>query len=122
MEVLDNYQALEGKTIAFTHMAQFAEQITIATTDGCILMASFDFGITEDVEIYVLPKMKVLQKLESDRGKYIREELGKRNLFDIKAFKEQEKARLDKRQAEFRAERERKEKEEYERLKEKFES
>ena len=126
MEVLENYDALEGKTIAFAHMAQFAEQITIATTDGCLLMAKFDYNeddedLQDAPEIRVIQKQRVIGILESDKGRYLREELGKRNLFDLKAFKEREKAKLDKRQAEWRAKQELKEKEEYERLKAKFE-
>lgn len=126
MEVLESYPKLEGKTIAFTHMAQFAEQITIATTDGCILMAKF--GYNDDVEdcdydrpeIYVLGKHRVLGILESDKGKYIREELAKRDLFDIEAFKERENIKREKELAERRIKREEREKAEYERLKAKF--
>lgn len=127
MEVLESYLKLEGKTIAFTHMAQFAEQITIATTDGCILMAKFGYNDDDDdcdydrPEIYVLGKYRVLRILESEKGKYIREELAKKDLFDLVAFKEREKVRREKELAEMRIKREEKEKAEYERLKAKFE-
>lgn len=128
MEVLESYPKLEGKTIAFTHMAQFAEQITIATTDGCILMAKF--GYDEDnedcdgdnPEIRVLGKHRVLYILESDGGRYIREELAKKGLFDLVAFKKREKIKQERELAEWRVKQEAKEKQEYERLKAKFES
>lgn len=122
MNVLESYPALEGKTIAFTHMAQFAEQITIATTDGSILMAEFDYNDNgESPEIRVLRTQRVLGVLESDKGRYVREELAKRDLFDLKAFKEREEAALAERREKHRAEKELKDYAEYERLKEKFE-
>jgi hypothetical protein len=54
MNILKSYEDLVGKTIAFSHMAQFASQITLATTDGDILMVTFELEDDDNMEIRVL--------------------------------------------------------------------
>lgn len=123
MKVLTDYAQLEGKTIAFSHMAQFAEQITIATTDGCILMATFDVAddYGEVLHIRVLQKNRVLVVLYSNQGKWIREELSKLGLLDIEAYKEEMKLKAEREKIERIAAYEASERRNYERLKAKFE-
>lgn len=92
MKILTDFKELEGKTIAFAHGAQFADQITLATTDKEVLMATFDideFG--ERKEIRVLNPLYVKNTLEKES--YLREALAKREIFDLEKYKEEEKAK-----------------------------
>lgn len=86
MKILTNYYQLEGKTIAFTHMAQFANQITIATTDNEVLMVTFDLDeeYGERKEIRVLHEGWVMKTIKENN--YLREELGKRGIFDLEKY------------------------------------
>ncbi|MEB2281098.1 hypothetical protein LAV73_14005 [Lysinibacillus xylanilyticus] len=64
MEILEDYKNLVGKKMVFSHMAQFAEQITLATEDGCVLMATCDYNEMEDGPIVrVLRSPFVIQVL-----------------------------------------------------------
>lgn len=120
MKILKDYKDLVGKKIIFSHMAQFAKQITIATEDGCVLMINMDCDEYEDEkEIKVLCPTKVLNVL--NRHKWLREELGKLGIFDIEKYKEEERLKYEKEKEERRKKQEEKEKAEYERLKLKFE-
>lgn len=121
MKILTSYLELVGKTIAFTHMAQFADQITIATTDGEVLMVvqeenaeSFD-----EKQIRVLYHSEVLRVLES--SEYLRVELSKVGAYDLAAYNK----RIADEEAERRAaavkRKEDADRAEYERLKSKFE-
>ncbi|MEK4030816.1 hypothetical protein MKZ02_20060 [Pseudobacillus sp. FSL P4-0506] len=122
MRVLEyeNIPELEGKTIAFTHIAQFADNVTIATEDGCVIVITQDldedYGETKRTK--VLPKPYAVQYIEG--SKYLREELSKRGIFDIEAYKKKQRELAEKRKEEFRMAQEKKEREEYERLKAKF--
>mgnify|MGYP000250281088 CR=1 len=94
MKVLTKYEDLVGKTIAFSHMAQFADQITLVTTEGEVLMATADTDEWEDKEIRVFNKHNILNALESDR--YLQEELSKLGIFDLEEYKkEQERKRKE---------------------------
>jgi len=58
MYFIEKEEGLIGKTIAFAHLAQFADAITLGTTDGGILVVEMDsdgdgFGSSE-VIIYPL--------------------------------------------------------------------
>lgn len=120
MEILTDYKELNGKKIVFTHMAQFADQITIATEDGCILMVTrFLDECGDSGEFYVYPKLRVMTTLH--QSEWLREELGKLGVFDIEKYKEDERIRLEKEKLERQSQKEQREKEEYERLKLKFE-
>lgn len=121
MKVLEEYKDLEGKKIVFSHMAQFAQQITLATECGCILMAKMipQDEWTEETETFILHEIKVIHIIESD--KFLREELGKLGIFDLKEYKKKVAEQEKERQRQWNIEREEREKREYERLKAKFE-
>lgn len=120
MKILTDYNELVGKKIVFSHMAQFAKQITLATEDGCVLMATFEYDeMDEGTTIRVMYPHFVLQVL--DRHEWIRNELGKLGIFDVEKYKEEQRIKYEKQQEESRIKREAKELAEYERLKEKFE-
>lgn len=126
MEILTDYKELNGKKIIFNHMAQFADQITIATEDGCILMVTRhsdeEFGLDEDygaLQFYVYPKGRVLAVLH--QTEWLRKELGALGIFDIDKYNEEQRIKEEKDKLERQAKREKREKEEYERLKSKFE-
>lgn len=108
MKVITDYNNLVGKTISFAHMAQFADQITIATTDGEVLMAAFE-GYEDDLEIHVFNQHKIIATLQIDR--YLREELDKLGIFNLAEWKaeqaRQQKERVEKSKRE-QEERERK--------------
>ena len=87
MKVLAEYEDLVGKKIVFSHMAQFSQQITLATECGCILMAKMipQDEWTEETETFILHEIKVIHIIESD--KFLREELGRLGIFDLKKYK-----------------------------------
>jgi hypothetical protein len=120
MKVLTNYKDLEGKTIAFAHLAQFADQITLATTDGGVLMANFEGMDVDDMEIRIFNKHSVISVIQ--RNTYLREELDKLEIFNLEEWKnEQEKQRRLEEEKRKKAQEER-DRKEYERLKVKFEN
>lgn len=118
MKVITNYEDLEGKTISFCHMAQFAEQITIATTDGEVLMASFYEGDYERTEIEIFNPGKVILTIQNST--YLQRELDDLGIFNLDEWKKKqmEKQLIDKEECLKRLEEE--ERREYERLKAKF--
>lgn len=118
MKILTEYNELVGKKIAFSHMAEFAEQITLATEDGCILMAKMEDCI-DDTRIKVLYPHQVIRVLE--KNEWLRKELGNLGIFDIDKYNEEQRVKREKEKEEFRKRQEEKEREEYERLKAKFE-
>lgn len=121
MKILTKYEDLVGKTIAFTHMAQFAENITIATEDGCVLVATqtLDEEYMEKKETRVLWEPHAVLYIENNR--YLREELGKLGIFDINAYKEKQVELERQKREKFIADQAKREREQYERLKAKFE-
>lgn len=99
MNILTNYPGLVGKTIAFAHMAQFADKITLATTDGHVLMATIECDEYEDKkEVHIYREHRVLAEL--DKNAWLREQLGALGIFDLVAYKEQERLRMEKEQEE----------------------
>lgn len=95
MEILTDYNDLVDKKIVFAHMAQFAEQITIATEDGSVLMVDMAYEDDECQEVNVYAEHRVLGVLKSDRGKWMRDELSKLGIFDLEQYrKEQEELRI----------------------------
>lgn len=121
MKILTKYEELVGKTIALTHMAQFAENITIATEDGCVLVATqnLDEEYGERKETRVLWEPHAIRYIEENR--YLREELTKLGIFDINAYKEKQAKLERERKEKFVMEQAKREREQYERLKAKFE-
>lgn len=121
MKILTSYLDLVGKTISFTHMAQFADQITIATTDGEVLMVvqEGDEDSFDSKQVRVLSRSAVLRVLEN--SDYLRVELAKVGAYDLAAYNK----RIAEEEAERRAaaikRKEDSDRAEYERLKSKFE-
>ncbi|MEK4122050.1 hypothetical protein [Lysinibacillus sp. FSL K6-0102] len=120
MDILTDYKDLVGKKIVFSHMAQFAEQITLATEDGCVIMATFDYDeMAEESRVRVMYPHSVIQVLE--RHEWIRNELGRLGIFDIEKYKEEQRIKQEKEKEELRKRQEVKELAEYARLKAKYE-
>lgn len=116
MKILNNYEDLVGKTIAFSHMAQFAEHITIATEDGCVLMATTEYaGDFERKETRVLSKHSVINLLDNDD--WMREELSELGIFDMGQYKEQQRIKREKELEEYRKQQKERDRKTYERLK-----
>ncbi|GIN22563.1 hypothetical protein [Siminovitchia fordii] len=120
MKVLTDYKQLEGKTIAFAHMAQFADQITLVTTDDEVLMATFTQEYEDEFEIKVFNKYNVIYAINND--KYIREEFSKLGIFDLEEWKEEQEKKQRLERQNLKMIREMREREQYEKLKAKFES
>lgn len=118
MKVITDYKQLEGKTIAFAHMAQFAEQITLVTTDGEVLMTTTD-GDDFDKEILIYNKGSVVLAIR--KSKYLQEELDKLGVFNLQEYKKELERRQQEQIEKSTRELEEKERKEYERLKAKFE-
>jgi hypothetical protein len=119
MKVLKDYKQLEGKTISFSHMAQFAEQITLVTTDDEVLMATFEGMSEDDLEIRVFGLHNVISVIQRD--KYIREELSKLGVFDLEEWKQAQAEKQRQEEENRKKAQEERDKKEYERLKAKFE-
>lgn len=119
MKILENYNDLVGKKIVFSHMAQFADQITLATEDGCVLMATMeqdDFEGSNEIRIlYPHAVLNVLHKHE-----WMRKELGELGIFDVQKYEEEQRVKREKEKEEYRKKKEQKDREEYQRLKAKF--
>lgn len=120
MQILTNYSDLIGKKIVFSHMAQFAEQITLATEDGSVLMATFDIVDDGEQHIRVLSTRHAMRVLKSDNKEWMRKELSDLGVFNLEEYqKEQDEIKEREREKRSR-ENEEKERKEYERLKGKF--
>lgn len=120
MKVIADYRQLVGKTISFSHMAQFADQITLATTDGEVLMATFEGMSEDDLEIRILHQYAVIAVLQRDR--YLREELDKLGIFSLDEWKKENEERQRIAQENRLKAQEERDRKEYERLKAKFEN
>lgn len=121
MKIIKHGNELIGKTIAFAHIARFANNITIATNDGCVLVATQD--IDEDYEekvTIILNEPTALRYIENNN--YVRDELGKLGIFDIEAYQKKKMEERLKREQEYKARKLKEERELYEKLKAKFEN
>ncbi|SPF51160.1 conserved hypothetical protein [Candidatus Desulfosporosinus infrequens] len=123
MYFIEKGEDLIGKTIAFIHCAQFAEAITIATTDGGLMVAKQDDdGDSSEIRIY--KSHSVQQYLfEKDGQKWLVEELKKLGVIGGDDYDKLREARRLAREESDRKQKERHEKherEEYLRLKEKY--
>ena len=121
MKILTNYNELVGKKIAFVNMARFADQITLATEDGCLLMVTVDGDGDEDKEVRVYSEISTLRELKNDRNDWMRKDLAKLGIFDMDEYIQEQKEIRERKQLEFKKEQERKEYEKYLQLKEKYE-
>lgn len=120
MKIIRNDKELIGKTIAFAHMAQFAENITLATEDGCVLVLRqlYD-GDTDESQIDIISEPRALRYIENND--YVRESLGKLGIFDTETYKQKKEEEKLKRMQEYQAKKLKEERELYEKLKAKFE-
>lgn len=120
MKIIRNDKELIGKTIAFAHMAQFAENITLATEDGCVVVVKQLYDLdTDESQITILGEPNALRYIENND--YIRETLGKLGIFDIHTYRQKMQEERMKRIQEYGAKKLKEERELYEKLKAKFE-
>lgn len=120
MKIIRNDKELIGKTIAFAHIAQFAENITIATEDGCVVVVQqMVDDNTEDVVTHIMGEHKVLKYIEEND--YLRTNLGNLGIFDVEAYRKKRQEERLKYIQEIEAKKLKEERELYEKLKAKFE-
>lgn len=120
MKIVRDGKELIGKTIAFIHMAQFAENITIATEDECVLVVRQTFDEdTEDSQIDILSEARALRYIENNT--YVRDTLGELGIFDIAAYRKKQLEERAIKEKEYKARKLKEERELYEKLKAKFE-
>lgn len=124
MYFIEKGEDLVGKTIAFIHCAQFAEAITIATTDGGLMVIEQQSdGSESEITIYnaYAAEFHIFQK---DRRKWMIEELQKLGITTKDDYEKHLEARRKEQEAREKRDREiheRFEHNEYLRLKAKFE-
>ncbi|HDR4948086.1 TPA: hypothetical protein QCR51_004653 [Bacillus cereus] len=122
MYFIEKEEDLIGKEIAFTHMAQFAEAITIVTKDkGIYVVEQWAEDDSSEITVYnqrkarhYILKYDWLRKTLHDKGIISQEE--------IEEYENQRRLEQQRIQEEHRKKKEEQEKREYERLKAKFES
>ncbi|MFF2531546.1 hypothetical protein ACFVS2_21800 [Brevibacillus sp. NPDC058079] len=122
MYFISKEEELIGKTIAFTHMAQFADAITIVTSDKGIFVFEQD-GCSDDKEIIVyndtLARRYVLEHT------YLRKELHEKGIIteeDISKFEEEKRRESERYLQEQEKRVKEQERQEYERLKALYEN
>lgn len=121
MKFIKNEKDLVGKTIAFAHMAPYAENITIATDDGCVLVIRQVYDEdTDDSKINIFSEPMALRYIE--RCDCVREQLGDLGIFDIEAYKKKKQEEVLRLKQEREVKKLKEERELYEKLKAKFES
>jgi hypothetical protein len=121
MRILTNYEDLTGKTISFVHAAQFAEAITIATTDNEVIIMNREIDEDEgEGNIRVFPEFRALEYIKKEDNRYVRNSLAKHAGFDIDEYNKLKKEKSLKRQNEWNLEREKREREEFNRLSRKY--
>lgn len=121
MKILRNDKELIGKTIAFAHMARFAENITLATEDGCVMVIKQIYdGDTDESKIDIISEPRALHYIENND--YVRESLGWLGIFDIETYKKKKEEERLKHMEEYQAKKLKEERELYEKLKAKFEN
>ncbi|ACJ77164.1 hypothetical protein PDJ82_25320 [Bacillus cereus group sp. TH43LC] len=121
MYFIDKEEDLIGKEIAFTHMAQFAEAITIVTKDkGIFVVEQWREDDHSEIHAYskgnaraYILKKDWLRKTLHEKGIISHEE--------IEEYENQRRLEQQKQQEEYKRKREEQEKITYERLKAKFE-
>ena len=68
MYFITDYEKLQGKIIGFVHMATFANPIVIGTTDGGIMVARIEGDDDNDTVIRVLGEMAAEQFITKQPG------------------------------------------------------
>lgn len=121
MKIIKDGKELIGKTIAFAHIARFANNITIATNDGCVLVATQDIDEDYDEKVTtILNETMTLHYIENND--YVRDKLGKLGIFDMETYRKKKQEERLKREQEYKARKLKEERELYEKLKAKFEN
>ncbi|MEJ3719248.1 hypothetical protein WGM54_14605 [Paenibacillus polymyxa] len=121
MRILTNYEDLIGKTISFVHAAQFAEAITIATTDNEVIVMNREIDEDEgEGNIRVFTEFRALEYIKKEDNRYVRNSLAKHAGFDIAEYNKLKREESLKRQDEWNLEREKREREEFNRLSRKY--
>lgn len=120
MKVIKDGKELVGKKIVFSHITTFAENITLATEDGYVIVIRQDVDEEYDErETTILNENRALRYIENDE--YLRDSLGKLGMFDIEAYKKKKEEERLKHEEEVKARKLKEERELYEKLKAKFE-
>lgn len=116
-----NLEEIIGKKIVFIHVARFADNITIATDDGSILVITqdIDYDDYEEKRTRILNESQVINYI--DEQDYIRKELERLDLFDVEKYKKRKQKREQEYINKMKEIVEEREKAEYVRLKAKFE-
>lgn len=121
MKIIRSDKELVGKTIAFAHIATFAENITLATEDGCVLVVTQEFDDDcDECQTMILNEYMALRYIE--KSDYVRTKLGRLGLFDVEKYKQKKQEERIKREQELKAKQLKEERELYEKLKAKFEN
>ena len=98
MYFMNSEEELIGKTIAFTHMAEFAEAITIVTEDQGVLVVQQSLDESR-IKVYSAKRAQYYIW----RHEYLREQLHERGIISEEEFAEQrkkeEQARKEREQA-----------------------
>jgi len=121
MYFIETEEELRGKSIAFTHMAQFAEAITIVTEDKGIFVVEQedDEGFSKETTTY----NELRARKYIFEHKYILSELNKLEIItkeEVHNYNEELRLERERMVLEEAARREKREKEEYERLNKKY--
>ncbi|HFK1427302.1 hypothetical protein ABE273_20475 [Bacillus paranthracis] len=121
MYFIDKEEDLIGKEIAFTHMAQFAEAITIVTKDkGIFVVEQWSEDDRSEIDVYSSYRARAYV-LNHD---WLRNKLHEKGIIsheEIQEYKKQKRLEQQQKQEEYKRKREEQEKITYERLKAKFE-
>lgn len=118
MKVITDYTQLVEKTIAFAHIAQFSEQITIATTDKEVFMAAPTLDDDGDIQILNYHESSVVKAIQE--SEYLQKELGSLGIFDLESYRLKKEKERKIALAKYQEEKEEKERRQYEKLKAKF--
>jgi len=122
MYFISKEEDLVGKEIAFTHMARFAEAITIVTKDkGIFVVSQMCYEGDDDAEIDIYNERRAKEYVM--KHNWLRKELNSLGIITEEDIKEYEKIIEEKRKrdmADYQRQQEENEKLQYERLKAKF--
>jgi len=121
MYFISKEEDLNGKEIAFTHMAQFAKAITIVTKDkGILVVEQFQDDGSSEISVYGKGNARAYVLNHN----WLRKTLHEKGIISHEEIQEYENQRLlqqQKQQEEYKKKKEEQERETYERLKAKFE-
>ena len=122
MYFITKEEDLVGKEIVFTHMAQFAEAITIVTKDkGVFVVEQWVEDDRSEINVYGKYKARAYVL----RHNWLRKTLHEKGIIsheEIEEYENQIRLEQQKQQEEYKRKQEEQEKITYERLKAKFES